>query len=108
MYTQKQSYFLVKNGYKLTTNNHIISYLHKTENRVKITLQHIWRSFGKRRYIVTKDLGWFDIDAKFIKTRQEDRLASNYFQTDDMYYSIEIRSINKKRIPELIESLNLK
>ena len=108
MYTQKESYFLVRNGYKLTKNGHIITYLHKSENRVKVSLQHIWKSFRLRRQIFTKDLGWFDIDPKFIKTHQVDRLASNYFQTDDMYYSLEVRSINKKRLPELIESLNLK
>ena len=108
MYTQKHSYFLVKNHYKLVSKKYSVSYIHKEESRVKISLTHLWKSPGLKRQIFTIDLGFFNIDPKYIKTRKEDRLASNDFQTDDMYYSVQIRYIDKKQIQKVIESLNLK
>ena len=108
MYTQKNTIFLQANKYRLTSKKILVSSVHKTENKVQVSVQHIWKSFGlaKKCFGYRID-GWIDIDPKYIETRSRE-IGCQGFQSDDCSYWGDSRGINKKLMPELIEYLNTK
>lgn len=109
MYTQKQSYELIKNGYHLSSKTIIVNKLHSNEPKITWCIQHIWKCKGKRKiFISDPNRQTTIIPESFIKVRTEEVLASHYFQMDDSSYSVQIRSLIKNYTPKLIQYLTEK
>lgn len=105
MYTQKISYQLVKDGYKLVEKKYLIGNVHKDTDCVLISVAHRWTSHKlyKKPKTFTNKLGWIEVPSEYIEIERKQFLSSNYFQTDDMYYYVDTRVINKKYQNKVIE-----
>ena len=106
MYSQKQSYQLVKDGYRLSTKNIVVRKIIKDTNKIIWSIQHIWRCKFKRRIIITSEERFTtELPDYFFVIRKTEVGAYNYFQMDDSSYTVESRGLIKNCTPKLIEYL---
>lgn len=101
MYNQKISYDLQRQNYRMVTNQVKVNKIHKSESKVYCLRVHTWKSFGKKDKTFQSNIGWLSIPEHFISEKEVEVLSSNYFQTDDMYFTRVERYINRKKLPVL-------